>query len=120
MHKPLAAAKAANGSMEESLPLPQRRRMLSSEGSAGVSTAFRLLWPEALYAEIVAQARAELPNECCGLLAGRIVDTPSGRAGQVVRRYPLINAAASPVEYLSEPKSMFHAVRDMDRHELEL
>jgi proteasome lid subunit RPN8/RPN11 len=58
---------------------------------------------------MIAQAVAELPNECCGLLAG----TPDGR---VTHRYGLINAAASPVEYLSDARSMFEAVRDMRRH----
>jgi proteasome lid subunit RPN8/RPN11 len=54
---------------------------------------------------MVAHARAELPNECCGLLGG-----PPGR---VTERYPLINAAASPREYLSDPHSMFAAFKDM-------
>jgi proteasome lid subunit RPN8/RPN11 len=79
---------------------------------------------------MVAQAVSELPNECCGLLAGDIHhspatsrkgashvavtgETPVLRVGQVERIYPLVNAAASPVEYLSDPKSMFAAVRDM-------
>ena len=60
------------------------------------------------------QARAELPNECCGLLAG-ILDTsdPERPTGKVLRRYPLANALASPKEYESEPKSLFAAVKDM-------
>jgi proteasome lid subunit RPN8/RPN11 len=58
---------------------------------------------------MVAQAQAEQPNECCGLLAGRI--GPDGTA-RVERRYPLVNAAQSPVEFFSEPKSMFDAERD--------
>jgi proteasome lid subunit RPN8/RPN11 len=33
----------------------------------------------------------------------------------VRRRYPLVNALASPTAYESEPKSMFAAVRDMQR-----
>jgi len=56
-----------------------------------------------------AQANAEFPNECCGLLAG----TVDAGVARVVRRYPLANAAASPVEYESDPKDMFAAVRDM-------
>jgi proteasome lid subunit RPN8/RPN11 len=34
--------------------------------------------------------------------------------------YPLINAAASPVEYLSDGRSMFEADRDMRRRGLEV
>jgi proteasome lid subunit RPN8/RPN11 len=66
-----------------------------------------------MYDEMLAQARSELPNECCGLLAGQVVDEGGQSLGRVVRRYPLTNAAASPVEYLSEPRAMFEAVRDM-------
>lgn len=70
---------------------------------------------------MLAQAVAEVPNECCGLLAGRIETDPGGRAeGRVVERYALVNAAASPREYLSEPKSMFAAVRDMHRRGLDI
>jgi [CysO sulfur-carrier protein]-S-L-cysteine hydrolase len=59
---------------------------------------------------MVAQAQAELPNECCGLLAGTIGTDGIAR---IERRYPLINALASPIEYEWEPKSLFIAVRDM-------
>jgi proteasome lid subunit RPN8/RPN11 len=62
---------------------------------------------------MVAQARSELPNECCGLLAGQVMAKGGQSVGRVVRRYLLTNAAASPVEYLSEPRAMFEAVRDM-------
>jgi proteasome lid subunit RPN8/RPN11 len=78
---------------------------------------FRLRMPRKLYNRMIAQARAELPNECCGLLAGRVVtehgtltDTP---VGQVLACYPLANMAASPVEYLSDARGMFDAVREM-------
>src|SRR5438105_153199 len=38
----------------------------------------------------------------------------------VVQRYALVNTAASPTEYLSDPRSMFEAVRDMRRLGLEI
>jgi proteasome lid subunit RPN8/RPN11 len=72
---------------------------------------FRLQLPRRLYEEMVAQAVAELPNECCGLLAGSVTAAGGVPLGRVVRRYPLVNAAASPVEYLSESRSLFTAVR---------
>lgn len=62
---------------------------------------------------MIAQAQAEQPHECCGLLAG-----PSPAV--VTHRYPLINDLASAVEYLSDPKSMFDAVRDMRRHGIDV
>jgi proteasome lid subunit RPN8/RPN11 len=55
------------------------------------------------------QAQAELPNECCGLLAGRV---DSG-VGQVAMRYPLVNETASPREYNAEAKSLIAAHKDM-------
>ena len=88
-----------------------------------MSTPFCLLLPRPLYQEMLAQARAELPNECCGLLAGRILEPLQPGVpvrGQVIRCYPLVNEAASPTEYLSEPRSMFAAVRAMDREGLAL
>lgn len=65
-----------------------------------------------------AQAKAELPNECCGLLAGRLAE--DGAVGRVEKRYRLHNALASPSEYESEPRDMFAAVRDMRRLGLEV
>lgn len=42
----------------------------------------------AQYDQIVEQARAEAPNECCGMIASR--------DGQAVTIYPAVNSAASP------------------------
>jgi proteasome lid subunit RPN8/RPN11 len=61
---------------------------------------------------MLAQAVAELPNECCGLLAGG--------DGRVTHRYPLRNALASPVRYESDPKELFAAHKDMNRQGTEL
>jgi proteasome lid subunit RPN8/RPN11 len=44
-----------------------------------------------VYEEIVAQALAEAPNECCGMIA--TVES------EAVRVYPAVNAAASPLRY---------------------
>ena len=74
-----------------------------------MNTAFRLLIPEALYRAMLAHARAELPAECCGLLAGTI----EGGVGRVTIHLPLVNALASPTEYESDPRSMFAAHKVM-------
>lgn len=37
-----------------------------------------------------------------------------------IKHYALVNEAASPVEYLSEPRSMFEADRDMRKLTLEI
>lgn len=54
---------------------------------------------------MIEQAQAELPNECCGALAGKI----EGDVARAVARYPLVNAMASPRNFESDPKSMFAA-----------
>ena len=57
--------------------------------------------------QIVAQARDEAPNECCG-----IVGTRDGRAESV---FPVRNAAASPLRYEMDPKDqlrVFEALED--------
>jgi proteasome lid subunit RPN8/RPN11 len=73
----------------------------------------RLLVPSQIYNEMVMQAQAELPNECCGLLAGRRPDIAS--AGEhdwrVLKRFPLVNKAASPVEYFAQETSLIRADR---------
>lgn len=81
---------------------------------------YRLALPRNLYHEMLEQAQAEFPNECCGLLAGTV--RPSGEAdqlavGEVQLRYPLINERASPSEFYSAP---FKEIRDIDRRGLQL
>jgi proteasome lid subunit RPN8/RPN11 len=76
---------------------------------------FRLLLARKFHDEMVAQALAEMPNECCGLLAGVI----EAGVGRVIERYPLANIAETPaVEYWSDPRSMFAADKDMRKRGL--
>jgi [CysO sulfur-carrier protein]-S-L-cysteine hydrolase len=62
--------------------------------------------------QIVAQARDEAPNECCG-----IVGTRDGRAVSV---YPVRNAAASPLRYEIDPKDQLRVFEALDDAELEI
>jgi proteasome lid subunit RPN8/RPN11 len=78
---------------------------------------FLLQIPQPIYDEMTAQALAELPAECCGMLAGHISE--DGSIGLVAQRYPLVNALASPTEFISEPKSMFAAENDRRQKGLE-
>ena len=71
--------------------------------------SFRLVVLQGLYEEMVAQALREAPNECCGLFAGVVRDG----VAVAERIYPLVNEAASPVLYESDPRSMLDAYRDM-------
>lgn len=59
--------------------------------------------PRSIIDGIVLQARAELPNEACGLLAGK---------GEVVeQRYGMTNADASPEHFTFLPAEQFQALR---------
>ena len=63
--------------------------------------------PDAMVQEIVAHARDELPNECCGLIAAR-----NGRA---MKLYRAANAEASPVRYGLDPREQYKIMTDIER-----
>jgi [CysO sulfur-carrier protein]-S-L-cysteine hydrolase len=77
----------------------------------------RLDIPRSIFEGMLWHARAEAPLECCGLLAGTIREDG---IGAVRLRYPLLNAAASPIEFESESRSHFSADKDIRRQGLEV
>jgi len=56
--------------------------------------------------EMVAHARQETPNECCGVLAGK--------DGRVLKLFRAINAEASPYRYNVDPKDLLRIYRECD------
>ena len=60
----------------------------------------------ALYDEMVSHARAEAPNECCGMVA-----TSDGEA---VKVYPAVNAAASPLRYEIDGAEQYRIQMEID------
>jgi proteasome lid subunit RPN8/RPN11 len=60
--------------------------------------------PQAIVSRIVAQARSELPNEACGLLAGK--------EGEAMEQYPLTNVDHSPEHFSFDPKEQFRVLRE--------
>jgi [CysO sulfur-carrier protein]-S-L-cysteine hydrolase len=56
--------------------------------------------------EMVAHAREDLPNECCGMVAGR-----DGEATDVI---PVENAAASPLRYEMDSKAQYEAWKSIE------
>jgi len=58
---------------------------------------------------MIRHAQAELPNECCGLLAG-VRDQDAWRVFAI---HPLVNELESATVYHSEPRSMFEASKAM-------
>lgn len=65
-----------------------------------------LRMPKRFADQIVSQARAEFPNEACGLLAGR--------DGVATRIYPMTNAERSPVIYRMDPKEQLRVFNEME------
>ena len=59
-----------------------------------------------------------MPNECCGLLAGRV--SADGAIGQVSAHYPLMNDLCSPTEFLSNADDMLAAVKDMRKKGIDI
>jgi proteasome lid subunit RPN8/RPN11 len=56
--------------------------------------------------EMVAHAREDVPNECCGMIGGR-----DGEATSVVR---VENSAASPLRYEMDPQGQFDALKAIE------
>ncbi len=61
------------------------------------------------YDEIIDYSLAELPNEACGLLAGRLENEEK----RVEKVYFLRNIDESPEHFSMDPKEQFAAVKDM-------
>jgi proteasome lid subunit RPN8/RPN11 len=61
---------------------------------------------EALIDEMVAHAREDLPNECCGMIGGR-----EGEASSVIR---VENSAASPLRYEMDPQEQYNALKAIE------
>ena len=65
-----------------------------------------------IYEELVEHARAEAPNECCGLIGGE-----NGEAKSVYRAR---NAEASPLRYNLDPQDQFRIMSEIDDNGEEL
>jgi proteasome lid subunit RPN8/RPN11 len=79
--------------------------------------SFRILSiPQDCYDSMLAQALAELPHECCGVLAGVI----EGDVGRVTRWYALVNELDSPTEYFAEVRSLIAAHKDMHQRGIDV
>ena len=68
------------------------------------------------YEEIIAYAKAGLPNEACGLLGG----TVDGKDRRIEKVYYLTKIDASREHFSMDPKEQFEAVKDMRANGLSL
>ncbi len=84
--------------------------MLSGEGVGDAGPASVAL-PDEIRAAIVAYARAELPNEACGLIVG---DRPAADGGRALCWEPTRNRAASPYRYEIHPEDLLRLTIQTD------
>ena len=56
--------------------------------------------------EMIAHAREDVPNECCGIIAAD--------DGAAKKLYRAVNAEASPYRYNVDPKDLLRIYRDLD------
>jgi [CysO sulfur-carrier protein]-S-L-cysteine hydrolase len=57
--------------------------------------------------EMIAHARQEAPNECCGILAGK--------NGRVVKLFRTTNTLHSPTRYNVEPLELIRVYQELDK-----
>lgn len=74
-------------------------------GPAGVTI------PAAMRDALVAHARAEAPNEACGIIVG---DRAAGDGGVALRWVPLRNPLASPYRYAIDPDDLLRLTIETD------
>jgi proteasome lid subunit RPN8/RPN11 len=61
---------------------------------------------QSLIDEMVAHAREDLPNECCGMVGG-----DDGEASVVI---PVVNSAASPLRFEMDPQGQYNALKAIE------
>jgi [CysO sulfur-carrier protein]-S-L-cysteine hydrolase len=67
---------------------------------------------QSLIDEMVAHARADLPNECCGMVGGA-----GGEASVVI---PVVNSAASPLRFEMDPQGQYNALKAIEDDGMEM
>jgi len=68
--------------------------------------------PRDLVDEMIAHARAEIPNECCGMIGGS--------DGDAATLYRAANAEASPLRYSLDASDQFRIMKEMEEQGEEL
>jgi proteasome lid subunit RPN8/RPN11 len=70
-----------------------------------------LALPQSMVDEMVAHARDDVPNEACGIIAGK--------DGRATRLYRAVNAEASPYRYSVDTKDLLRIHKDVDARDEE-
>ena len=67
--------------------------------------------PRAIFDEMVSHAQEDLPNECCGIIAGK--------DGAATKLFRAKNAEASPYRYSVDSGDLFRIFRECDANDWE-
>jgi proteasome lid subunit RPN8/RPN11 len=65
--------------------------------------------PQEMIDELIAHALEDLPNESCGIIAGK--------DGAAVKHYPTRNSEASPFRYNIDPEDLLRVSREIDAND---
>ena len=68
--------------------------------------------PTEVYEQLIAHAREDAPNECCGLIGGSL--------GEARTLYRARNAEASPLRYRLDPQDQFRIMSEIESRGEEL
>jgi proteasome lid subunit RPN8/RPN11 len=74
-----------------------------------------VLIARALLDELIAHAREEAPNECCGVVA-----VEPGAPARATRCYRAVNTAASPLRFEVDGRELLHAIEEIESDGREL
>jgi proteasome lid subunit RPN8/RPN11 len=72
-----------------------------------------------LLAQIVAHAREDAPNECCGVIAV-LPGSPPAQPVRAVRAYRAANTAASPLRFEIDGREVLKLIEEIEGEGLEL
>ena len=64
-------------------------------------------FPHSILDELIAHAREDAPDECCGIVAAR--------DGRAVKLFRATNAEASPVRYSLDPREQYEITMEIER-----
>jgi [CysO sulfur-carrier protein]-S-L-cysteine hydrolase len=79
-----------------------------------------MLIARALLDELIAHAREEAPNECCGVVAVEAAQSEVGRPARAAHVHRAINAAASPLRFEIDGRELLHAIEHIEQDGWEL
>jgi proteasome lid subunit RPN8/RPN11 len=78
-----------------------------------------VLISRALLDELIAHAREEAPNECCGVVAVQH-DSGDGQRPRAARVRRAVNVAASPLRFEVDGRELLRAIEEIERDGAEL